>query len=277
MDDVQTVSLLTREVLRERAAALVAEVCAWSVGLSDTPHLVRRHGRLVGSGVTLGVRAASGLQLASEEDGRLELADARAGSFQDALDALDRDGRLHAARFDEQVLEPFVTATCVLAVERFRSEDPPAWAELLDELGEDGSDLGALVRAAEWGAPLRIEAEQLALAALGHVPLVEVEAEGLPLSLVNAAEAELRRAARGDEPDLSPADDELAGALFLAEAALAEAALPVPVPPAHAGDLVEALLAEGLEGQEVLHLLPHLPVLGETADRISDLLESSED
>jgi len=277
VDDVQTVSLLTREVLRERAAALVAEVCAWSVGLSDTPHLVRRHGRLVGSGVTLGVRAASGLQLASEEDGRLELADARAGSFQDALDALDRDGRLHAARFDEQVLEPFVTATCVLAVERFRSEDPPAWAELLDELGEDGSDLGALVRAAEWGAPLRIEAEQLALAALGHVPLVEVEAEGLPLSLVNAAEAELRRAARGDEPDLSPADDELAGALFLAEAALAEAALPVPVPPAHAGDLVEALLAEGLEGQEVLHLLPHLPVLGETADRISDLLESSED
>lgn len=277
MDDVETVSLLTREVLRERAAALVAEACAWSVGLSDTPHLVRRHGRVVGSGVTLGVRAAAGLPLASEEDGRLELADARPGSFQDALDALDGDGRLHAARFEEQVLEPFVADTCRAALERFREQDPPAFEELLDELGEDGADLGAVVRAAEWEAPLRIEAELLALAALGHAPLVEVEAEGLPLSLVRAAEAELRRAAGGDDPAPSPGDDELAGALFLAEAALAEAALPVPVPPAHAGELVEALLAEGLEGEEVLHLLPHLPVLEDTAERVTDLLRSSED
>ena len=276
MDDVDTVSLLAREVLRERAATLVAEACAWSVGLSDTPHFVRRHDRVIGSGVTLGVRAATGLQLASEQDGRLELANARPGSFQDALDALDTDGRLHAARFDEQVLEPFVLDACVLAAERFRSKDPPAWAELLDELGEDGSDLGAVVRAAEWEAPLRIEAEQLALAALGHVPIVEVEAEGLALSLVRAAEDELRRAAGGVEPDPCPADSELAGALFLAVAALADATVPVPVPPAHADELVELLLAEGLEDQEVMNLLPHLPVLQDTAERVTHLLRSRE-
>lgn len=57
MYDVDAVGLLSRELLRERLPALVAESCAWAVGLSDRPHLLRRHGRLVDTGVTLGVRA----------------------------------------------------------------------------------------------------------------------------------------------------------------------------------------------------------------------------
>ena len=51
-----------------------------------------------------------------------------------------------------------------------------------------------MVAAGGWEAPLRTEAEHLVLAALGAVPLIEVEAEGLPLSLVRAAEAVTRGA-----------------------------------------------------------------------------------
>ena len=58
--------------------------------------------------------------------------------------------------------------------------------ELADDVGEDADDLAGVVRAGEWEAPLRIEAEQLVLAALGAMPLLEVESEGLPLSLVRA-------------------------------------------------------------------------------------------
>lgn len=35
MFDVDAVGLLARELVRERVATLVAEACAWSVGLSD--------------------------------------------------------------------------------------------------------------------------------------------------------------------------------------------------------------------------------------------------
>jgi hypothetical protein len=35
--DVDWMGLLGREVLRERAAALIAEACAWAVGLSCPP------------------------------------------------------------------------------------------------------------------------------------------------------------------------------------------------------------------------------------------------
>src|SRR5919202_1238831 len=131
---------LAREVLRERTAALIAEACAWSVGLSDRPHLVRLRGRLVATGLTLGARAAVGQPLSGDEDGRLELGDARPGSFQDALNSLDADGRLLADRFDEEVLEPFVLETCVLAVRRARQARPALWRFLLDELGELGED-----------------------------------------------------------------------------------------------------------------------------------------
>ncbi|WP_324278062.1 hypothetical protein [Blastococcus brunescens] len=41
MFDVDWMGLLTREVLRERAAVLIAEACAWSVGMSDQPHHLR--------------------------------------------------------------------------------------------------------------------------------------------------------------------------------------------------------------------------------------------
>lgn len=262
------VALLAREVLRERTAALVAETCAWSVGLSDAPHCVRRHGRVAPTGLTLGMRAAAAQQLGVDEDLRLDLGDAVPGSFADALGAVTADGSLLADRFDTQVLTPFVLETCIEAARRTRDAQPEAWDELLDDLGEDGDDLVAVVRAAEWDAPLRIDAEQLVLAAVGCAPLVEVEAEGLPLSLVRAAEAETRRAA-GLEPAPAQSEDDLAGALFLADVALTAAGLPQPVPPEGAGDLLAALLTEGLEPEEVLAVLPHLPVLADTADAVA--------
>src|SRR3954463_2961114 len=116
--------LLTREVLRERVPALVAEACAWTVGLSDQPHHLRHRGRLVSTGTTIGVRAANGQPLSGEEDGRLELGDARPGSFQDALNAVGADGATFADRFDAEVLEPFVPDTCVRAAARGRDSRP---------------------------------------------------------------------------------------------------------------------------------------------------------
>jgi hypothetical protein len=274
--DVDFMALLTREVLRERAPALIAEACAWSVGLSDQPHHLRRGGRLVSTGVTIGVRAANGQPLSGEEDGRLELGDARPGSFQDALNALAPDGTVYAERFDAQVLEPFVLATCVQAAERASRDRRAAWRELLDELGEDGRDLVEVVRVGEWEAPLRIEAEHLVLAALGSVPLVEVEAEGLPLSLVRAAEGITRTAVPPVPPAAATADDDdLAGTLFLAHAALRDAGLTVPVPGAEAEALVTALLAEGLLLEELPAVLPHLPLQPDTAAEVEAIVAAA--
>jgi hypothetical protein len=270
--DVDPIDLLARDLLRERTAALVAESCAWSVGLSDRLHHVRRHGRVVPTGLTLGMRAEAEQQLGADEDARIELADARPGTFRDALNALTPDGRTYADLFDEQVLTPFVLETCVQAVERARTAAPEALAELLDELGEDeAADPVEVVRAAEWEAPLKTAAEELVLAALADAPLVEVENEGLPLSLVRAAEAETRAAAPVVAADPAPAD--VAGAVFLAEAAMSEAELPVPVPPELAPTLLTALLGEGIEPDEVLAVLPHLPVLQDTAEEVAAAVE----
>ncbi|HYO35639.1 MAG TPA: hypothetical protein VER97_06170 [Geodermatophilus sp.] len=265
--------LLTREVLRERRAELVAEACAWSVGLSDRPHHLRLRGRLVATGSTVGDRAALGRPLSGEEDGRIELGDARPGSFQDALNAVDADGTVLADRFDREVVEPFVHDTCLLAAERARRTRPGPWAELLDDLGEDPdtADPADVVRAGEWEDPLRTEAEHLVLAALGAVPLLQVESEGLPLSLVRAAEAAARAAARPAPPAPEP-DEDLSGALFLALAALREAGLPSPVPPDDAGRLAALLLEQGLEPEEVTGVLPHLPVGEGTAEEVATLL-----
>ncbi len=269
--DVDAIALLCREELREQARTLVAEACAWSVGLSDRPHLERRRGVLAPSGSTLGSRAVSGLPLADPVAGRLDLEDAPPGSFADALNALGPDGRLVAEAFDEQVVVPYALDCCLRALRRAGEEQPGALLELLDDLGEDGDDPVAVVRASEWEAPLRTEAEQLVLAALGRVPLVEVEAEGLPLSLVRAAEAETRRwAPVVAEPAPALSEDDLAGSLFLAEAALREAGLPQPVPGPAAADLLDALLEEGLEPEEVLAVLPHLPVTEEAAEEVAD-------
>jgi hypothetical protein len=277
--DADPVALLAREVLREGTAALVAETCAWSVGLSDAPHHVRRSGRIVPTGLTLGVRAEAGQPLGSEEDARLETADAVPGSFADALNALTASGGLQVDRYEHDVLLPFVLETCRQAALRAAQSDPQGWVELLDELGEDGSDLSAVVRAAEWDAALRADAELLVLAALGDAPLVEVEAEGLPLSLVRAAEAELRRAAGSDEQarPSAPPEDEVAGALFLADVALRTADVALPVVRADARPALRALLAEGLEPEEVLAVLPHLPVLGDAAEEIATELASRRD
>jgi hypothetical protein len=266
--EVDAVDLAARELLRERLPTLVAETCAWAVGLSDAPHHTRRSGRVVATGLTLGNRAEAEQQLASDEDVPLQLGETRAGTLGDALGALMADGRLQADRLDDEVLAPYVLDTCLLAADRVRDEQPQVWAELVDELGEEGVDLLDVVRAAEWETPLRTEAEQLLLGALAHVPLVQVEAEGLPLSLVRAAEAELRAAVA---PQAAAAEVE-PGALFLADAALRATGLPTPVPPELAPDLLAALTAEGLEPEEVLTVLPHLPVLQDTADAVADLV-----
>lgn len=270
--DVDPVGLLTREVLRERTADLVAEACAWTVGLSDRPHHARRHGRIVPTGITLGTRALHGQMLGSEEDAHLELTEARAGSFQDALNALTADGRLYAELFEEEVLAEFVLDTCMRAVQRLGDDAPALLAELLDELGEDGADLRAVVRAAEWEAPLRTEAEHLVLAALGAAALLDVEASGLPLALVRAAEGLAQAAAPPPLQPTASADDDLAGARFLADVAIRDAALPCPVPPDLADRLLDVLLAEGLEREEVLRLLPELPVQQDTVEEVAQLL-----
>jgi hypothetical protein len=266
--DVDWMALLAREVLRERTPALIAESCAWAVGLSDRPHLRRRGGLPQPSGPTLGERAAGGLPLSSDDEGRLDLGDAVPGSFQDALNALGADGSVHAERFDDEVLVPFVHETCLVAADRGRTGRPAAWAELADDVGEDADDLSAVVRAGEWEAPLRIDAEQLVLAALGAMPLLEVETEGLPLSLVRAAEAATRAAAPAPVAAALP-DDSLAGALFLARAALEESGCTVPVPPTEADLLVAALADAGLEADELPAVLPHLPVEEATIARVA--------
>ena len=272
MFDVDWMGQLSREVLRERLPALIAEACAWSVGLSDRPHHERRRGRLAATGGTIGDRIVRGQPVSGEEDGRLDLGDARPGSFRDVLNAVDAAGVVYADRFDREVLEPFVLATCVLAAERARATRPAEWAELLDDLGEDGHDLVGAVRAGEWEASLRTEAEHLVLAALADVPLLEVEAEGLPLSLVRAAEALTREAAAPPPSAPSGADPAASGAVFLARAALS--GLDEPVPPAQADRVLTALLAEGIEPEELPDVLPHLPLAPGTAEAVLTLLDA---
>jgi hypothetical protein len=269
--DVDWMGRLSRELLRERTAALIAETCAWAVGLSDRPHY--RHGSagVVPSGLTLGARAATDQHLGSDEAGRLDLGDARAGSFRDALNALDPAGRLYADRFDEEVLHPFAHETCLLAADRARTARPAAWAELADDVGEDPADLAAVLHAGEWEVPLRAEAELLVLAALADVPLLDVEAEGVPLSLVRAAEAIARGAAAPADPVAGTPPD-LAGALFLAEAAVRTSGLPVPVPVDRARALTADLLAAGLDPDEVVAVLPHLALAPGAAEAVTRLV-----
>jgi hypothetical protein len=270
--DVDWMGLLTREVLRERAGALIAESCAWAVGMSDQPHHLRSGGRVVPTGLTVGDRAVTGQPLSGEEGGRLDLGDARPGSFRDALNGVGPDGVLHADRFDDEVLLPFVRDTCLQAADRARRIRAEAWAELADDVGEEESDAEGVLRAGAWEAPLRIEAEHLVLAALGDVPLIEVEAEGLPLSLVRAAESTLCAAAAAPEP--SGVDADLAASLFLARAAVTATGVPVPVAPEEAAPLLEQLLAHGLEPDDVVAVLPELPVQPATVEAIVALLEA---
>ncbi|WP_324278060.1 hypothetical protein [Blastococcus brunescens] len=111
------------------------------------------------------------------------------------------------------------------------------------------------------------------LAALRDVPLIEVEAEGLPLSLVRAAEAVTRAATA--PADQGSADDDLAGSLFLAEAAVTATGAPLPLAPETAERLAAELLAHGLEPEEVVGLLPHLPVQPATADEVVAILRAT--
>jgi hypothetical protein len=165
-----------------------------------------------------------------------------------------------------------VAATCVRAAERARSTRPEDWAELADDVGEDEADLAEVVRGGGWEAPLRIDAEHLVLAALGAVPLIEVEAEGLPLSLVRAAEAVTKGAVAAPAPG---PDADLEASLFLAGAAVSATGAPLPVGPDAAERLVEQLVAHGLEADEVVAVLPHLPVQPETADTVVAILRAA--
>jgi len=270
MFDVDWMGLLTREVLRERTAELIAESCAWAVGISDQPHHQRTAGRIVATGTTVGERAANGLALSGDEAGRLDLGDARPGSFQDALNSVGADGVVRADRFDEEVLHPFVHETCMRAADRARRTRPEGWAELADDVGEEATEPAEVLRAGGWETPLRIDAEHLVLAALGTTPLIEVEAEGLPLSLVRAAEAVTRTAAAA--PETPGPDADLAGSLFLARAALEATGAPVPVTPEHADRLLAELLAHGLEAEELPAVLLELPVETATLDAIVAML-----
>jgi hypothetical protein len=265
--------LLTRDVLRERTPALIAEACAWTVGLSDGQHLARRDGRVAPSGLTVGERAVRGLPLAAETDVRLDLADAVPGSFRDVLGALAPGGGTHADRFDVDVLVPFVHEVCLLAADRARRDRAADWAELADDVGEDPDEPAAVLSSGGWEAPLRTDAELLVLAALGELPLIEVEAEGLPLSLVRAAEAVTRGAASAETPS-EPGDADLAGVLFLAETAVRAAHLPEPVPPSAAAALLAALRAEGLDDDEVRTAVDRLAVEPATADRVRRLVDA---
>ena len=151
---------------------------------------------------------------------------------------------------------------------------PEAWAELADEVGEDAADLAGVVRGGGWEAPLRIDAEHLVLAALGAVPLIEVEAEGLPLSLVRAAEAVTRGAAE-PAPAASPTTTWPRRCSWRTPPS-PRPGRRLPVAPDAAEQLVEQLLAHGLEPDEVLAVLPQLPVQPETADTVVAILRAAE-
>ena len=56
--------------------------------MSDQPHYLRTARPPRATGTTVGERAAKELLLGDEEDGRLDLGDARPGSFQDALNGV---------------------------------------------------------------------------------------------------------------------------------------------------------------------------------------------
>jgi hypothetical protein len=268
--DLDALGLMARELLRERAPDLIAETCAWSVGLSDRPHYELKDGRVGPSGLTMGTRAETGQPLGTEIAGRLDLGDARPGSFQDALNAQGPDGALYAEKLHDELLSVFVVDTGATALQQLRERDPEQWEELLEEVGEDGTDLPAMVRALEWDELLRTDAEDLVLGALGDVPLLEVEREGVPLSVVRAAERLTHDAVAPEPPGQDEPDE---GVMFLASAAIDRAGLPRPVPPEEAGRLLETLLAEGLEPEELRQALPHLPVLADTAERVGDLLD----
>jgi hypothetical protein len=70
-------------------------------------------------------------------------------------------------------------------------------------------------------------------------------------------------------------DDGDPGALFLAEAVVGGSGLPLPVPPADAGRLLELLLGEGLGPDEIPGLLGRLPVEPATAVQMAAMLAAA--
>lgn len=119
---------------------------------------------------------------------------------------------------------------------------------------------------------LLIETGQLVLAALGDLTLVDVGVAGVPLALVRSAESMAIKAAPVAAAEGAADDDDLAGALLLADAALRAGALTVPMPPAEAVDLLPLLTDEGLQADEIARLLPELPVLQETIELVLEEL-----
>lgn len=276
MSEVDPISVLSLEILRDQTGALIAETSAWCVGISDRPHFLRRHGRVKPSGYTLGTRAAAELPLGGEEDSLIGLGEARPGSFRDLLNALTPVGEIYADHLERDVLRPFSMRTCITAIEQARKTRPAVWADIMDDLGLEGDedvDVEELVRSGQWAVALLLEAEQLVLAALGDIALIDVELEGAPLALLRSAEAITISAVPLPEHGAAERDDDdLAGALFLADAVLRAAALTVPVAPDDAVELLALLTDEGLQPDEIVRLLPDLPVQQETIELVLKVL-----
>jgi hypothetical protein len=77
----------------------------------------------------------------------------------------------------------------------------------------------------------------------------------------------------GPAPSAPAGEDPAAsGAVFLARAALS--GLDEPVPPVQADRVLAALLAEGIEPDELPAVLPHLPLAPGTADAVLTLLDA---
>jgi hypothetical protein len=64
--------------------------------------------------------------------------------------------------------------------------------------------------------------------------------------------------------------------MFLADAAVRDAGLMIPVPEQQAGRLLEALLLQGLLPEEVQAVLAHLPVTDATAAKVTALIEAAD-
>ena len=237
--------------------------------MSDQPHHLRSGGRMVGDRAR---RSASGRlhrPAAQRRGGRPARSGRRpAGQLPGRAQRARADGTVHADRSTSRSSTRSCSdlrAGCRAGPAR---PGPAAWRELPDDLGEDGpTSPRSSGRRLGGAAADRRRAPRPRRARRG--PLIEVEAEGLPLSLVRAAEG----IARGAAP---PARRRPATTTW--PAAVPRHAAPTR-PACRAGATGGGRDAgrppcsrRGCCSRRSPAVLPHLPVQPETADRISELL-----